>query len=133
MESTRVERLIEKAAQWLASSRRVIAFTGAGVSRESGIPTFREAGSGFWEQYDAQQLATVEGFLQDPGLVWNWYVHRRRMVAAVEPNRGHYALARLEQLCPELTVVPVIEFVSQSVFAAIDLAILLPTVVSSQL
>jgi NAD-dependent deacetylase len=97
--------LVEKAAQWIARSHSLVIFTGAGVSRESGIPTFREAGTGFWEQYDPQQLATVEGFLENPKLVWEWYAYRRKSVAEVQPNPGHYALARLEKILPEAVVV----------------------------
>lgn len=97
--------LVERAAGWIASSRKPVVFTGAGVSRESGIPTFREASTGLWEQYDPQQLATVEGFLQDPKLVWEWYAYRRKMVVEIFPNPGHEAIAELEKLLPGLMVI----------------------------
>jgi len=97
--------LIERAAAWLARSEHLVIFTGAGVSRESGIPTFREASTGFWEQYDPQQLATVQGFLENPKLVWEWYAYRRKLVAQVSPNPGHLALARLEEILPSVVVV----------------------------
>jgi NAD-dependent deacetylase len=93
------------AAGWIAASRNLVVSTGAGVSRESGIPTFREAGLGFWEKYDPQQLATVQGFLEDPKLVWDWYAYRRKTVAQSSPNPGHYALAELEKLLPGMVLI----------------------------
>ena len=79
--------------------------TGAGVSAESGVPTFRDAQQGLWAQFDPLKLATVEGFLSDPQLVWRWYAWRREIVSGVEPNPGHLALAELEQLVPRVTLV----------------------------
>ena len=79
--------------------------TGAGISAESGVPTFREAQSGLWEHYDPLQLATPEAFMRDPALVWKWYRWRRELVAQAEPNPGHFALARLADLVPRLTLV----------------------------
>ena len=80
--------------------RRVVAFTGAGVSAESGIPTFRGAG-GLWRRYRAEDLATPEAFARDPALVWEWYEWRRELIRAAEPNAAHRALARL----PDATIV----------------------------
>lgn len=97
--------LVERVAGWIANSRKPVVFSGAGVSRESGIPTFREASTGLWEQYDPQQLATVDGFLQDPKLVWEWYAYRRKIVAETLPNPGHEAIAELEKLLSELVVI----------------------------
>ena len=97
--------LLEQAAAWIAESRRPVAFTGAGVSRESGIPTFREATTGFWERYDPYELATVEGFLKNPKLVWEWYAWRRKLIRETEPNPGHAALAGLENLLPGLVLI----------------------------
>jgi NAD-dependent deacetylase len=79
--------------------------TGAGVSAESGVPTFREAQTGLWEQYDPLELATPEAFARDPELVWRWYRWRRDLVARAEPNAGHRALAELQSLVPRLTLV----------------------------
>ena len=79
--------------------------TGAGVSAESGIPTFREAQTGLWEKYDPLELATPEAFLRDPELVWRWYRWRRELVARAQPNAGHIALAQLAQRVPRLTLV----------------------------
>jgi NAD-dependent deacetylase len=84
---------IEQAARIVARSRRIVSFSGAGLSAESGIPTFRDAQSGFWAKYDPARLATPEGFEADPELVVNWYNDRRRGMAEVQPNPAHGALA----------------------------------------
>ncbi len=98
------EDLFEKAAELLAQSRRPVAFTGAGVSAESGIPTYRDSG-GLWAQYRVEDVATPEGFARDPRLVWEFYNLRRNELWKIEPNPAHYALADLEQLFPEFVVV----------------------------
>jgi NAD-dependent deacetylase len=124
--------LLEARAR-LRSARRVVALTGAGISAESGVPTFRGAsavGGAFpqpresdslaserlngsltrsrrhqvdalWRQFRPEDLATPEAFAGDPRLVWEWYAWRRELIAAVQPNAGHHALARLEQRVPE--------------------------------
>ena len=92
----------QQAAQLIAGSRSLVILTGAGVSKESGVPTFRDAQVGLWAQYDPQRLATAPAFLRDPSLVWSWYMFRREMVSAVRPNPAHYALAELESLLPEV-------------------------------
>ena len=79
--------------------------TGAGVSAESGVPTFRDARQGLWADFDPQQLATPEAFERDPALVWRWYRWRRELVAAARPNAGHLALAGLAGLVETLTLV----------------------------
>lgn len=79
--------------------------TGAGISAESGVPTFRDAQSGLWAKYDPLDLATPEAFLRDPELIWRWYRWRRELVAEAQPNPGHLALAELATLVPELTLV----------------------------
>ena len=96
---------IKDAVRWLAGVRRMVVLTGAGVSKESGIPTFREAGEGLWAQYDPMEMASREGFLRNPGLVWSWYEHRFGMVSSAEPNAGHRAIVDLEQLFPSVIVV----------------------------
>lgn len=95
----------EKLVTALRDARHVCVLTGAGVSAESGVPTFREAQDGLWAQYRAEDLATPEAFLADPVLVWRWYRWRRDLVAGAEPNPGHVALARLADLVPKLTLV----------------------------
>lgn len=89
----------------LAVARRVAVLTGAGISAESGIPTFRDALTGLWANYDPQELATPEGFARNPGLVWEWYAERRARIAAVQPNPGHLALAALQQRFERFTLV----------------------------
>jgi NAD-dependent deacetylase len=87
---------LARARALLATARRVAVLTGAGISAESGIPTFRDAQSGLWSKYDPMQLASEEGFRRDPALVWRWYAMRREHVRAAEPNAGHRALAQAE-------------------------------------
>lgn len=87
------------------AARHLAVLTGAGVSAESGIPTFREAQTGLWAQYRPQDLATREAFQRNPQLVWNWYAWRRQLVARARPNPGHYALAALQKRVPQLTLV----------------------------
>ncbi|MEZ6243473.1 MAG: NAD-dependent deacylase [Phycisphaerales bacterium] len=84
-------------AEALREARGVVVLTGAGVSAESGIPTFRDTMQGLWASFDPEQLATPEAFERDPELVTRWYDHRRLGCAACEPNPGHLALARLER------------------------------------
>lgn len=88
----------------LEQARHVIVFTGAGVSAESGVPTFRSAG-GLWDKYDPQQLATYEAFSQDADLVWSWYSWRRNTIRGVRPNPGHYAIAEIAGLFPRFTLI----------------------------
>src|SRR5690606_28546098 len=75
---------------------RITVVTGAGMSAESGIPTFRDAPAGLWARFDPQQLATPQAFAEDPALVWGWYRWRAALVLRAEPNAGHLGLARLE-------------------------------------
>jgi NAD-dependent deacetylase len=89
----------------LRAAQHVCVLTGSGISAESGVPTFREAQTGLWEQYDPHELATPEAFQRDPELVWRWYRWRRDLVAGVGPNAGHHALVTLAGLVPELTIV----------------------------
>ncbi|MFQ5511473.1 MAG: NAD-dependent deacetylase [Candidatus Krumholzibacteriia bacterium] len=89
---------MEKCVRALVEARSVVVSTGAGISKESGIPTFRDAPNALWARYDPQTLATREGFAGDPALVWRWYAERRRMISEAAPNAGHVALAELETL-----------------------------------
>jgi NAD-dependent deacetylase len=95
---------VQEARDWLRSARSVAVLTGAGISAESGIPTFRGAG-GLWKQHRAEQLATPAAFERDPVLVWEWYLWRRGLIAAAEPNAGHLALAHFEEKTPGFTLV----------------------------
>ncbi len=76
------------------SARTVTVLSGAGMSAESGVPTFRDAGTGLWARWSPEDLATPEAWDTDPGLVWSWYLWRARQVRRVRPNAGHRALAR---------------------------------------
>ncbi len=82
----------------------MVVLTGAGISAESGVPTFRDAQTGLWERYRPEDLATPEAFARDPELVWRWYAWRRELIGGVEPNAGHRALADLENRVPRFTL-----------------------------
>ena len=79
--------------------------TGAGVSQESGLRTFRDAQTGLWAQYKPEDLASPEAFRRDPKLIWDWYAWRREAVKAVRPNPGHYALVEIENRIPGFTLI----------------------------
>ena len=95
---------IRQAADALRGARRVVALTGAGISAESGVPTFRGP-EGLWRTFRAEQLATPEAFSRDPKLVWEWYDWRRERIATVRPNAGHRVLAAWEARFPVFTLV----------------------------
>lgn len=86
-------------AERLAGAEAVAVLTGAGISAESGVPTFRDPG-GLWQRFRPEELANVEAFLRNPVLVQGWYAHRRHLIEEVEPNAGHHALAELERMVP---------------------------------
>ncbi len=88
----------------LARADRVVAFTGAGISAESGVPTFRGE-DGIWKKMRPEELASMSGFLANPQLVWEWYQHRRTIMHSVHPNAGHRALVEMEQVFGRVTVV----------------------------
>lgn len=89
----------------LRHANHVTVFTGAGVSAESGIPTFRDALTGLWERFNPAQLATADAYRADPGLCWGWYEWRRSKVLQAAPNAAHQAIVQLASLVPKLTVV----------------------------
>jgi len=97
------QRIAETAGR-LRRARAIAVLTGAGISAESGVPTFRGEG-GLWRQFRAEDLATPEAFARDPRLVWEWYDWRRQKVAACRPNPAHEALARLESRAVEFLLV----------------------------
>ena len=90
----------EQVRGWVRTARHIVVLSGAGVSAESGVPTFRDAQTGLWAKFDAQQLATEDAFRANPKIVWDWYALRREMIAKVEPNAGHRALAAFAQRHP---------------------------------
>jgi len=95
---------IAQAREWIEQARSVAVLTGAGISAESGLPTFRGPG-GLWKSFRPEELATPGAFARDPKLVWEWYSWRREVHSRCEPNRGHVALAKLEQLKPQFTLI----------------------------
>jgi NAD-dependent deacetylase len=96
---------VRETARVIAGARYVCVLTGAGISAESGIPTFREALTGLWSKFRPEELATLEAFERDPQLVWQWYEWRRDLVRQAQPNAGHLALAELARRVPRLTLV----------------------------
>lgn len=91
--------------KFLKGASRVAVLTGAGVSQESGLRTFRDAQTGLWAQYKPEDLASPEAFARDPKLVWDWYSYRREAIKGVRPNPGHYALVEMEKRIPEFTLI----------------------------
>ena len=91
---------VEAVRQWLVDAHHIAVLTGAGISAESGVPTFRDAQTGYWAQFRAEDMATEEGFRAHPARVWGWYQHRRQLLAGVQPNDGHRALAEFARRHP---------------------------------
>ncbi len=89
----------------LRTAQHIAVLTGAGISAESGIPTFREAQTGLWAKYEPTELATPQAFLRNPKLVWEWYTWRRSLIAESAPNPGHFALVTFEQKAPTFTLI----------------------------
>ena len=94
-----------RAADLIRSAESVVFLTGAGMSEESGVPTFRDAQTGLWARYDPMELATESAFRRHPRRVFGWYLWRFHLVRNARPNDGHHALARLDGCFPKLTVV----------------------------
>jgi NAD-dependent deacetylase len=94
------QELVER----LSRASHLVVLTGAGVSSESGVPTFRGE-DGLWNEYRAEDLATNEAFDRDPELVWRWYDYRRQIIADTQPNAAHDAIARLEQQCESFDLI----------------------------
>jgi NAD-dependent deacetylase len=99
------DETIEQAAQLLHRANRVCVSTGAGMSAESGIPTFRDEETGLWTKVKPEEFATPEAFARDPAKVWQWYRHRRASLAQIEPHDGHRILAEWESQVDDLTLV----------------------------
>jgi len=95
---------LEQAREWLAAATSLAVLTGAGISAESGVPTFRGAG-GLWKDYKPEELANAEAFAKNPKLVWEWYNHRREIISKVLPNPGHKALVEFEKRKPRFTLI----------------------------
>ncbi len=99
-----LEEKIAQAREIIDTASNIVVLTGAGISAESGVPTFRGQ-EGLWQNYRPEELATPEAFWKDPKLVWEWYDWRRNAVKDAKPNPGHYALAELENSVQNLTLV----------------------------
>jgi len=89
-------KMFDTVAQKLKDSRKIVFVTGAGISQESGIPTFRGK-DGYWRKYDPMKLASIDAFYDDPKLVWEWYDDRRKNILDVKPNEGHFAISQMEE------------------------------------
>lgn len=100
-----LEQFIRQAAAQLRMVERIAVLTGAGVSKESGVPTFRDALEGLWAQYDPTALATPHAFNANPKFVWDFYEYRRSIMRPARPNPGHEALAELERRVPHFTLI----------------------------
>jgi NAD-dependent deacetylase len=96
---------MQRVANALRAARRIAVLTGAGISAESGIPTFRDAQTGLWARFRPEDLASPDAFARDPVMVWEWYRWRRRLVDAAAPNAGHRAIAELQRRVSETVIV----------------------------
>ncbi len=89
-------KMFDNVSQELINSKKIVFVTGAGISQESGIPTFRGK-DGYWRKHDPMKLATIDAFFDNPNLVWEWYEDRRNNILSVKPNGGHFAIANMEK------------------------------------
>lgn len=96
--------LLQHVGQLLRNAQHLVVLTGAGISAESGVPTFRDALTSHWAKFNPQELASPEGFLKNPELVWRWYVDRRHNLAEARPNPGHRVLAWLADALPQVSL-----------------------------
>jgi NAD-dependent deacetylase len=90
---------------FLRKAAKLAVLTGAGVSQESGLRTFRDTQTGLWAQYKPEDLASPQAFARDPKLIWDWYAWRREAIKGVRPNTGHYALVEIEKRIPQFTLI----------------------------
>lgn len=97
-------KMIDKVVDKLLSAKSVVVFTGAGVSAESGVPTFRDK-DGLWQKFKPEELANFHAFMKNPDLVTEWYSYRRKIIKSVQPNPGHYAIAELEKYFDNFCVI----------------------------
>lgn len=88
----------------IRAAQRIVVLTGAGISAESGIPTFRDLGTGLWQNVDHEQVASLRGFRENPSLVWRWHSDLQAKIAQAQPNPAHYALAALEGRVPQVDI-----------------------------
>jgi NAD-dependent deacetylase len=107
MSKSLVDRIAipEALVEALRHAQHVVVLTGAGISAESGVPTFREAQTGLWAQFKPEELATGEAFERDPRRVWEWYAWRRQLITSATPNAAHHALAAIERRVPRFSLI----------------------------
>src|SRR5690554_5995362 len=91
--------------QRIARARHLVVLTGAGASAESGVPTFRDALTGLWQNFNPADLATAEAFVRNRALVWGWYEWRRKLLQDVQPNAAHLAIAKMQQQAKKFTLI----------------------------
>src|ERR1700719_3568230 len=89
----------------LNDAQKIVVVTGAGISAESGLPTFRDAQTGLWSKFKPEELATVQAFKLNPKFVWDWYSMRRAQALSAEPNAGHIAIAEMEKRAPDFLLI----------------------------
>jgi len=89
-------KMFDNVSQKLRDSKKIVFVTGAGISQESGIPTFRGK-DGYWRKHDPMKLASIDEFIDDPKLVWEWYEDRRKNILAAKPNEGHFTISKMEK------------------------------------
>lgn len=95
-----IATMLQEIGAHIRVAQHVTALTGAGISAESGLPTFREAQSGLWSRFQVEDLASMAGFQRDPATVWNWYAQRRQSALQAQPNAAHLALGEIERRVP---------------------------------
>src|SRR5881296_1893039 len=100
-----VRTISTKVAQAIRQAHFIAVLTGAGISAESGIPTFRDAQTGLWARFNPLTLASPDGFAANPQQVWDWYRYRRGLIAAAQPNPGHEAVAALARRYPDFVLI----------------------------
>ena len=103
-QSNEIQQALKEARKIVSCARSVVVLTGAGISAESGVPTFRGK-DGLWKSYNVMELATPQAFKSNPKLVWEFYLWRRKLISSCFPNRAHYALVELEKHTPEFTLI----------------------------
>lgn len=99
-----LDPMLSEIAEIISNCKRCVVLTGAGMSAESGVPTFRGK-EGLWSKFRPEELANMQAFVSNPKMIWEWYNWRRDLMGKVQPNPGHYAVTRLEELVEQFTLV----------------------------
>lgn len=103
--NTETSTLLDLLVPLLQRAQHIVILSGAGISAESGLPTFRDPMTGLWAQYRPEELGTPQAFQRNPRLVWEWFAWRQELVHAAAPNPAHHALVVIERLVPKLTII----------------------------